>query len=224
MKYNSVFEIIGPVMIGPSSSHTAGAVKIGQFAKNLFKSNIKKIDIIFFGSFAKTYKGHGTDIALIGGILGFKTDDKNLPHSIEIAKQSGIDIVFKKSDEEVEHPNTARIILSNEEEKLEIVGISIGGGNIKITEINGFKINLYGEYTTLLIENYDKFGAIADVTNILAKNEINIAHMEVSRHIRGENALMTIEIDGNVDNLVIKAIDNLVNIKKVNVLNKNINL
>lgn len=221
MKYNSIFEIIGPVMIGPSSSHTAGAVKIGKFARNLFKGNIEKIEIIFYGSFAKTYRGHGTDIAIVGGLLDFETDDKRMPHSIEIAKQNNIEIIFREGREEMEHPNTARLLISNKKDKLEIVGISIGGGNIKISEVNGFRINIYGEYTTLLIENYDKFGAVADVARILAQNKINIAHMEVSRHIKGENALMTIEIDGDIDKSIITKIDKLDNIKKVIPLNKN---
>lgn len=221
MKYNSIFEIIGPVMIGPSSSHTAGAVKIGKFARSLFKGNIEKIEIIFYGSFAKTYRGHGTDIAIVGGLLDFETDDKRMPHSIEIAKQNNIEIIFREGREEMEHPNTARLLISNKKDKLEIVGISIGGGNIKISEVNGFRINIYGEYTTLLIENYDKFGAVADVARILAQNKINIAHMEVSRHIKGENALMTIEIDGDIDKGIITKIDKLDNIKKVIPLNKN---
>lgn len=218
LKYNSVFEIIGPVMVGPSSSHTAGAVKIGQFAKKLFNSEIKKIEVIFYGSFAKTYKGHGTDIAIVGGILGFKPDDNRMKHSIDIAKDRGINVIFNEDYSEVEHPNTARIILSNEIKHSEIIGVSIGGGNIKISELNGFKINLYGEYTTLLVENYDKFGAVADVTNILAKYKINIAHMEVSRHTKGENALMIIEIDDKINKDIIEEISTLKNIKNTVVL------
>lgn len=205
-------------MVGPSSSHTAGAVKIGQFAKKLFNSEIKKIEVIFYGSFAKTYKGHGTDIAIVGGILGFKTDDSRMKHSIDIAKDRGINVIFNEDYSEVEHPNTARIILSNEIKHSEIIGVSIGGGNIKISELNGFKINLYGEYTTLLVENYDKFGAVADVTNILAKYKINIAHMEVSRHTKGENALMIIEIDDKINKDIIKEISTLKNIKNTVVL------
>lgn len=218
LKYNSVFEIIGPVMVGPSSSHTAGAVKIGQFAKKLFNSEIKTIEVIFYGSFAKTYKGHGTDIAIVGGILGFKTDDNRMKHSIDIAKDREINVIFNEDYSEVEHPNTARIILSNKIKLSEIIGVSIGGGNIKISELNGFKINLYGEYTTLLVENYDKFGAVADVTNILAKYKINIAHMEVSRHTKGENALMIIEIDDKINKDIIKEISTLKNIKNTVVL------
>lgn len=205
-------------MVGPSSSHTAGAVKIGQFAKKLFNSEIKTIEVIFYGSFAKTYKGHGTDIAIVGGILGFKTDDSRMKHSIDIAKDRGINVIFNEDYSEVEHPNTARIILSNEIKHSEIIGVSIGGGNIKISELNGFKINLYGEYTTLLVENYDKFGAVADVTNILAKYKINIAHMEVSRHTKGENALMIIEIDDKINKDIIKEISTLKNIKNTVVL------
>lgn len=218
LKYNSVFEIIGPVMVGPSSSHTAGAVKIGQFAKKLFNSEIKTIEVIFYGSFAKTYKGHGTDIAIVGGILGFKTDDNRMKHSIDIAKDRGINVIFNEDYSEVEHPNTARIILSNEIKHSEIIGVSIGGGNIKISELNGFKINLYGEYTTLLVENYDKFGAVADVTNILAKYKINIAHMEVSRHTKGENALMIIEIDDKINKDILEEISILNNIKNTAIL------
>lgn len=222
MKYNSVFEIIGPIMVGPSSSHTAGAVKIGHFAKYLFKEDIKKIDIIFYGSFAKTYKGHATDVAIVGGIMEFETDNKSMSQSIDIAKQKGIKISFNQNYDSVEHPNTVKIIISNNNKSLEVVGVSIGGGNIKIIELNGFKINLYGEYTTLLIENNDKFGAVADISNILAKNKINIAHMEVSRDIKGKNALMVIEIDDIISDETINSIKYLNNIKNYKVVDKTI--
>ncbi|WP_043933368.1 L-serine ammonia-lyase, iron-sulfur-dependent subunit beta [Bacillus sp. EB01] len=215
MKYKSVFDIIGPVMIGPSSSHTAGAARIGRVARSLFGREPKWVNISLYGSFAKTYRGHGTDVALIGGLLDFDTDDPRIIEAIDIAKGKGIKITFIEEDAITDHPNTARVIIGDEKGELELVGISIGGGKIEIIELNGFELKLSGHHPAILVVHNDRFGAIADVSNVLAKNQINIGHMEVSRKEVGKMALMTIEVDQNIGQELLDQIEKLPNILKV---------
>ncbi|RDW17874.1 L-serine ammonia-lyase, iron-sulfur-dependent subunit beta [Oceanobacillus chungangensis] len=208
MKYNSVFDIIGPVMVGPSSSHTAGAARIGLAARNLFGEEPKWAKIHLYESFAKTYRGHGTDFALAGGLLGFATDDPRMSKALDIAKQRGINIEYIEDSASSDHPNTARLIIGNDEESLELVGISIGGGKVEITELNGFALRLSGNHPAILIMHSDRFGAIASVTRILAKYEINIGHMEVNRKDVGKEALMVIEVDQNVEDFILEELKN----------------
>ncbi|MFC3882614.1 L-serine ammonia-lyase, iron-sulfur-dependent subunit beta [Bacillus songklensis] len=215
MKYKSVFDIIGPIMIGPSSSHTAGAARIGRVARTLFGRQPKKIVVSLYGSFAKTYKGHGTDVAIIGGILDFDTYDPRIPQSLKLAKEAGIEVVFIEEDAITDHPNTARVRMSDENETIEVVGISIGGGKIQITELNGFDLKLSGVHPAILVVHNDRYGAIASVTNLLTKYRINIGHMEVSRKEKGEIALMAIETDQNIDEAVMEEIKMLPNISQV---------
>ncbi len=218
MKYRSVFDIIGPVMIGPSSSHTAGAARMGQVARQLFRQEPERIIISLYGSFAKTYRGHGTDVALIGGILGFETDDVRIPNSLEIAKERGIEIDFIEEEANAPHPNTARIRLYKGEEEIEVVACSIGGGKIEVVELNGFDLQLSGTSPALLIVNNDRFGAIASVASILAKHEINISTMSVSRKEKGRKALMVIETDELLENEVIEEIKEQSNICQVTIM------
>ncbi|MBS4211885.1 MULTISPECIES: L-serine ammonia-lyase, iron-sulfur-dependent subunit beta [Neobacillus] len=215
MKYRSVFDIIGPVMIGPSSSHTAGAARIGRVARSLFGREPKWANISLYGSFAQTYKGHGTDVAIVGGLLDFDTDDKRIIKAIEIAEERGMKIRFIEEDAVTDHPNTARIIIGDHNGELELVGISIGGGKIEIIELNGFELKLSGNHPAILVVHNDRFGAIASVANTLAKYEINIGHMEVSRKEVGKMALMTIEVDQNIDDTLIEELEQLPNILKV---------
>ncbi|MEH7382483.1 L-serine ammonia-lyase, iron-sulfur-dependent subunit beta [Bacillus sp. JJ1533] len=215
MKFRSVFDIIGPVMIGPSSSHTAGAARIGRVARSLFGREPKWANISFYGSFAETYKGHGTDVAIIGGLLDFDTFDERIKTSLEIAKESGMQIKFTEEEAIPEHPNTARVSIGDEEGELELVGISIGGGKIEITELNGFQLRLSGNHPAILVVHNDRYGAIAGVANVLAKYAINIGHMEVARKEKGMQALMTIEVDQNIDGQVLDELSTLPNILKV---------
>ncbi|MCH5584938.1 L-serine ammonia-lyase, iron-sulfur-dependent subunit beta [Shimazuella sp. AN120528] len=219
MKYRTVFDIIGPVMIGPSSSHTAGAARIGRTARTVFGRVPKEIIITLYGSFAKTYRGHGTDIALVGGILDFDTYDERMPLSLQMAKKAGIDVRFVESEEIADHPNTARIHLSDDQGKLEVVGISIGGGKIEIVELNGFELKLSGNSPTLLVLHKDQFGAVADVATILAKHEINIGYMQVARKEKGLEALMSIETDQSVTPELLKEIRQKSGMYSVTVLN-----
>jgi L-serine dehydratase len=215
VKYRSVFDIIGPVMIGPSSSHTAGAARIGRVARSLFGREPKWANISLYGSFAETYKGHGTDVAIVGGLLDFDTDDPRIIDAIKIAEKRGIKLRFIEEDAVTDHPNTARVIIGDHNGELELVGISIGGGKIEITELNGFELKLSGNHPAILVVHNDRFGAIASVANTLAKYEINIGHMEVARKEKGKMALMTIEVDQNIDDQLIDELEQLPNILKV---------
>ncbi|RSD28060.1 L-serine ammonia-lyase, iron-sulfur-dependent subunit beta [Mesobacillus subterraneus] len=215
MKYKSVFDIIGPVMIGPSSSHTAGAARIGRVARSLFGREPKWASVSFYGSFAKTYKGHGTDVALVGGLLDFDTFDERIIDSIAMAKKAGMKIKFIEEEAITDHPNTARVLIGDDKGELELVGISIGGGKIEIIELNGFQLKLSGHHPAILVVHNDRHGAIAAVSNILADEEINIGHMEVSRKEKGKMALMTIEVDHNIDEHILKKIEQLPNVLQV---------
>jgi L-serine dehydratase len=215
VKYRSVFDIIGPVMIGPSSSHTAGAARIGRVARSLFGREPKWANISLYGSFAQTYKGHGTDVAIIGGLLDFDTDDVRIINAIDIAKERGIKLRFIEEDALTDHPNTARVIIGDDKGELELVGISIGGGKIEVTELNGFELKLSGNHPAILVVHNDRFGTIASVSNVLAKYEINIGHMEVSRKEKGKLALMTIEVDQNIEDKILHELEQLTNILKV---------
>jgi L-serine dehydratase len=215
MKYRSVFDIIGPIMIGPSSSHTAGAARIGRVARTLFGREPKWINVSFYGSFAKTYRGHGTDVAIIGGILDFDTFDERIISSIEIAEQAGITITFREEEAITDHPNTARVRIGDDLGDIELVGISIGGGKIEIIELNGFELKLSGSNPAILVVHNDRYGAIAAVSNVLAKHEINIGHMDVSRKEKGQIALMTIEVDQQIEEKVLLELTNLPNIINV---------
>lgn len=203
MKFRSAFDIIGPVMIGPSSSHTAGAARIGRVARTLFEKQPKKAIISLYGSFAKTYKGHGTDLALVAGLLDFDTFDERIPESLKIAEQAGMEIEFVTESALTEHPNTVKInLFDGQGKELEIIGISIGGGTIEIIEINSFKLKLSGSNPAILVIHQDRFGLISAVTSVLSKYKINIGHMEVSRKERGDVAIMVIEMDQKLEDAV----------------------
>ena len=215
MKYKSVFDIIGPVMIGPSSSHTAGAARIGRVARSLFNRQPDWAVVSLYGSFAKTYKGHGTDVAIIAGLLDFDTSDPRLPQALEIAKEENLKVTFIEEEAITDHPNTARIRMGDSEGEMELVGISIGGGKIEILELNGFELRLSGHHPAILVVHDDKFGAIASVSNVLARHQINIGHMEVSRKEVGSTALMTIEVDQNIGQDILDEITQLDHITRV---------
>lgn len=193
--YNSVFDIIGPIMIGPSSSHTAGAARIGKVVRTIFGEQPDSVDIYLYESFAKTYRGHGTDIALVGGLLGMEPDNPNLADSFQLAYESGMEVCFVPTKEKAVHPNSVKLILKKESHELSVTGISIGGGNIQISEINGFKINLTMGTPTFIIVQKDVPGVIANVSTLFSNHHINIGTMTVTRESKGEKAIMIIEVD-----------------------------
>lgn len=195
LKYRSVFDIIGPVMVGPSSSHTAGAARIGKVIRSIFGEQPDSVDIYLYESFAKTYRGHGTDIALVGGLLGMEPDDTRLADSLKIAYENGMEVYFIPKSEKAEHPNSVKMVLHKGERTLSVTGKSIGGGNIQISELNGFKISLSMGTPTFITVHQDVPGMIAKVTNILSKRGANIGTMTVTRESKGEKAIMIIEVD-----------------------------
>ncbi|MGG2989035.1 L-serine ammonia-lyase, iron-sulfur-dependent subunit beta [Geobacillus stearothermophilus] len=215
MKYKSVFDIIGPVMVGPSSSHTAGAARIGLVARKLFGRQPEWVHISFYGSFAETYRGHGTDVAIVAGLLGFDTFDERIPDALAIAQAAGMDVSFSAEEAIPHHPNTARVRIGDGKGELELVGVSIGGGKIEIIELNGFELKLSGHHPALLIMHNDRYGTIGAVASALAKHAINIGHMEVSRKEKGKEALMTIEVDQPLTDELLQELEQLPNIIQV---------
>ncbi|MBU9712477.1 L-serine ammonia-lyase, iron-sulfur-dependent subunit beta [Evansella tamaricis] len=209
MKYRSVFDIIGPVMIGPSSSHTAGAARIGLVARQLFQKEPTWVEFHLYGSFAKTYLGHGTDVALTGGVLGYDTSDIRITESLKFAEEQGLIVSFHEEEAQTDHPNTVRIRLGDKQSEMELVGISIGGGKVEIKELNGFQLRLSGNHPAILVVHHDRFGAIASVSTALAKHQINIGHMEVSRKEVGKEALMVIEVDQNIGKDILSEIEKM---------------
>lgn len=199
MKGYRVFDIIGPRMIGPSSSHTAGAARLGGVACRLVGGDVIRATVTLYGSFAKTGRGHGTDRAIVGGLLGFAPDDDAVRTAIELAREQGRDISVLFSDGETRHPNTARIAAEGRQgQSVEIVGASIGGGSIEIQEINGMEVSFGCEYPTLLVFHQDIPGIVGTVTSTLGQHGINIAFMRVFRHAKREDACMVIETDGQI--------------------------
>ncbi|MFK3831241.1 L-serine ammonia-lyase, iron-sulfur-dependent subunit beta [Staphylococcus saprophyticus] len=209
MKYKTVFDIIGPTMVDPSSSHTAGAVRIGLVARDLFNQLPKQADIYLYGSFMETYKGHGTDVALVGGLLGYDTDDDRIQTSLETAEEAGMKVNFIEMAEERSHPNTAIINMRDGDKEISVEGVSIGGGKIEVVAINGFNIAISGNYPALLVFHKDTFGTIGRVANILGDSSINVGSMQVSRKEKGDQALMTCELDDVVNDEIIEKIKNV---------------
>ena len=221
MREISVFDIIGPIMIGPSSSHTAGALRIAQTARKIAGGNVKAVTFRLYGSFAKTYSGHGTDRALVAGMLGFDTGDYRIRDSFKLAREAGLDFRFDICGENMPelHPNTVDITMTGENgEVTSVRGCSIGGGNIKIVMINSVAIEFTGEYNAFFISQYDKPGVLADICSVLEEKEINVAYMRVYREEKGTNAYSVIEIDGSADESVIEKLRKLDNIRSVKYL------
>lgn len=217
LKFQSVFDIIGPVMIGPSSSHTAGAVRIGKVVHSIFGQIPDEVTFHLYNSFAKTYQGHGTDKALVAGIMGFDTDNPDIKNSLEIAHQKGIKIYWDiLKDSNAPHPNTVKITVKKGDKSMSITGISIGGGNIQVTELNGFYVSLSMNTPTLIIVHQDIPGMIAKVTDILSANDINIAQMNVTRESAGEKAIMIIEVDSRNCQDAVNQIERIPNLHNVN--------
>ena len=203
----SIFDILGPVMVGPSSSHTAGAARIGLIARQLFGRQPDKAQVYLHGSFAATGKGHGTDKALIAGLLGMKPDDMRIPESFEIAKEMGMEFQIAEKDIREAHPNTAQIIMEAEGVKtMKIQAYSIGGGRIRVSKLDGIDVHFSGESNTLIVRNVDQPGRITEVAAALSKCDINIATMQVFRDKRGGFAVMVVETDQVVSQ---EAIENL---------------
>jgi L-serine dehydratase len=197
-RQRSVFDIIGPVMIGPSSSHTAGAVRLGQLARAVFGAQPRRARVLLHGSFASTGKGHGTGLALIAGLLGLGPADGRIPEAVALAESAGLSVTFESADLGEVHPNTAQFELADADRHMELRGSSLGGGDVLVTDIDGFEVAISGELPVLVVEHRDRPGEIAAVTTLLADSGVNIASMQVSREQRGARALMLIETDAEI--------------------------
>ena len=225
----NIFDIIGPIMIGPSSSHTAGAVRIGNLAKNILREDVKKAVITFYGSFALTWKGHGTDKAILAGLLGFPTDDARIKDAYKFIEDAKLDYTFieKKSEKELEkvfHPNTIYLEVWGETRSINILCSSIGGGVIILDKVNDIEVHYKGKYPTLVIVNKDTPGMAAKVTNIISEKNINIETMSITPYEdnspnRGY-AVTVIGADDIIPLDVVETIRSLENIKETILLDK----
>ena len=213
------FDIIGPVMVGPSSSHTAGAVKIGNISRKLLGAPVRKADIFFNGSFLATGKGHGTDRALVAGLLGFPVDDSRIPESFRYAQEAGMEYRLSGIDLGDVHPNSVKLLLRGEEgQKIEIVAASVGGGAIRVTQIDGLPANFSGDYPTLVVNNLDQPGHVTEITSMLSHKSINIATMQLYRSSKGGHAVIVLECDQEVPAEAIRWLSHLEGILKVTYL------
>lgn len=194
-----IFDILGPVMVGPSSSHTAGAARIGAMARTLLGEPVTEAKIHLYGSFAETGRGHGTDRALVAGLLGMKPDDLRIPSAFEEAARAGLRYTFDVISLRDAHPNTAVLELTGKGDRaLTVQASSLGGGRIMVNKLDGIEVNFTGESNTLVVRNQDELGSVAAVTSILNQLHVNVANMSVHRHKRGGDALMVIETDQHI--------------------------
>lgn len=195
----NIFDMMGPVMVGPSSSHTAGAARIGNMGRTLLGEEVARADIGLYGSFAETGYGHGTDRALLAGLLGMKPDDLRIPNAYEEANRAGMAYSFRTVELRDAHPNTALLELTGKSgKKLTLQASSIGGGAIVVNKIDGIDVNFTGDFNTLIVRNQDESGSVVAITSILSQVHINVANMSVNRHRRGGDALMVIETDQHI--------------------------
>jgi len=213
---SSVFDMIGPIMIGPSSSHTAGVVRIARTALKLLGSIPDEAEIIFYNSFARTYEGHGSDRAVIAGLLDMKTDDKRIKESLELAKERGLKYTFKSvANASTFHPNTIRVTIKKGDREMEVLGESKGGGMINIAEVDGFKADFSASLHTLVIFADDVKGSIAFIAGILANDDCNIATMSVSRKGKHDEACLVIEMDSGIKPVTLEYLKSLTWVKEV---------
>ncbi len=213
---SSIFDMIGPVMIGPSSSHTAGVVRIAKVASKILGAVPESAEIIFYNSFARTYEGHGSDRALLAGLMDFNTDDKRIREAIELANQTGLKYHFKSvGNASTLHPNSIRIIITKGDRTIEVLGESKGGGVINIAEVDGFKADFSASLHTLIIFADDTKGSIAFIASVLAHDDCNIATMSVSRKGRNDLACQVIEMDSAIKAVTFEYLKSLSWVKEV---------
>lgn len=208
MKKSTLFDIISPVMIGPSSSHTAGAVRLGLLAKNIYKNTPKKVVFKLYNSYAHTGKGHGTEKGLLAGVLGLSVDDRRIKNIFESDIAKEIDYSFEYYDNFKYHPNAVEMIFDGEN-KMFIAGESVGAGEVAIRKIDDFNVKLTGKYNTLILVYKDMPGMISQVTSILQSKNINIASLICDRNAKGKEASMIISIDGNIDFAVVETVEEI---------------
>ena len=221
----SIFDVAGPVMIGPSSSHTAGAARLGRIARNICHASFQHVSFGLYGSFAKTYKGHGTDLALLAGILDIHESDERLPKSFDYARKAGItydfyEVNLEEAGLEKLHENSVSISFYNGKELVcNVVGSSVGGGRIRIVQINDFSVDVIAELPTLIIRHWDEKGIIKEIAGVLAGHDLNIGTMKLSRQSRGETACCVIEMDETISDEVVMELHQLKGMISVQAIN-----
>ncbi|GLX69719.1 L-serine ammonia-lyase, iron-sulfur-dependent subunit beta [Paenibacillus glycanilyticus] len=218
MRFKHVFSIIGPVMVGPSSSHTAGAARIGRVARQLLGCSPEEAEITLYGSFAETYSGHGTDLALLGGLLDYDTDDARIPDAFAEAERLGMRYDIRVGTGVMPHPNFAEITLRAGSREANVQGASIGGGNIEIHSINGFDAGCTGNYPTLVIAHQDQVGVIASITGMVSASGLNIGFMNVARKARSGAAMTIIEGDRVPPDELVESLHKLPSVENVSVI------
>lgn len=213
---SSVFDMIGPIMIGPSSSHTAGVVKIARAAIGILGGIPDEASITFYNSFARTYEGHGSDRAIIGGLMDFNTDDARIKTSLDLAREMGMIFSFKSiGNSSIHHPNTIKLVIRKGSKSIEVVGESLGGGVINIAEVDGFTANFSAKDHTLIIKADDVSGAIAFISSVIAQEKTNIATMSVSRKGKNDLACHVIEMDSGIRDITIQYLKSLPWVKEL---------
>lgn len=221
MSYISIFDIVGPSMIGPSSSHTAGAVRLGLFARKIYGNEPKKVKFTLYNSFAQTGKGHGTDKGLVGGILGLNVEDEKIKNAFELAAESGLEFEFKKEVDHARHPNSVDIeFLDNQ---MLVSGNSLGAAKVSIVSIDGYKVDLRGDYPSLILVYKDQPGMISKVTKYIQNVNVNIATLDCARKERGREAFMSICLDSVLPVVAveqIKQISSVYYLRSIDVLEK----
>jgi len=209
MAFISVFDVLGPNMIGPSSSHTAGAAAIALLAYKMIRGPVRKVQFTLYGSFAKTYRGHGTDRALLGGIMGFETDDRRIRDSFSIADDRGLEYVFQINEQEEDiHPNTVDILMVSEQgDEMSVRGESLGGGKVRIVRINQVEVDFTGEYSAVIVIHQDKPGVVAHISSCLGEYQVNIAYMKLYREAKGATAYCIVEADERLPAKIVEQIE-----------------
>ena len=217
----SILDVMGPVMVGPSSSHTAGTARLGRVAREILDDDPVRVRFFLHPPLAATYRGHGSDFALVGGAIGLNVDDPRIPEAIRIAEQMGVDITFTEEDLGEVHPNTVRIEIETASgREVEVVGSSIGGGVIEVFKINGFQTRFKGDSPTLLLFYRDRPGMIAEVAKIIAEEGINIASLYCSRKQRGKDAFMQVDVDSPLSQQALGRIGSLTDVTDARYLDK----
>ncbi len=204
MEQKSIFSVISPIMVGPSSSHTAGAVRLGLMARNIYKNDFKKVKFVLYNSFATTGFGHGTDKGLLAGVLGYSVDESGIKNIFDMTE--GIEYSYEYREDISRHPNSVDIIFDN---KMTVSGDSVGAGEIRINSINGFSVNIDGSYDTLLLMYKDKPGMISTVSDIIQKQKVNIASLHCDRSSKGGNASMYVALDIPLGDDVVEKVQNI---------------
>jgi L-serine dehydratase len=216
----SILDVMGPVMVGPSSSHTAGTARLGRVAREILDDDPVEVHFFLHPPLASTYRGHGSDFALTGGAIGLDVDDPQIPEAIRIAEQKGVTVEFAEEDLGEVHPNTVRVAIRGATREAEIIGSSIGGGVIEVFKINGFQARFKGDSPTLLLFYRDRPGMIAEVANIIADEGINIASLYCSRKQRGKDAFMQVDVDSPLSDAALKRICSVVDVADARYLDR----